>query len=285
MSFPFEIMGALLPWSIALAVLILPGPRMRLMQAISSDSFLRLAAAVSIWSVALFWIMPGAKGRYLLPAYPFMAILIAHTLEGLTKTAQGVTNGFTGILFFRMERAFVRRRIGWILLILLWGIGILIAGKSAASIPVWQPLAAGLAVVTMTGFSVQKETRYLVFSLFLLFALLYGIFYTGVSSVRKAEKERHFVESAQQIAASIDDYLPIVCDQDVSYRDCFIISRESGRLVQRSHPSQQGYFLVTSLNHGKELYGLPKTQAPPLGLWRVTPWESSDTVSAQGPSQ
>ena len=268
--FPVEVLGTMLPWSVVCCLWLVPAVRRHVLQGIRMDPFLRLAATSALWSFGILWIMTGAKGRYLFPCYPLLAVLIAWTLEtplpGLTR----VMDSIPARLLSAARDAFIRRGTGWVKLSLLWAIGLVLASLPIKNPALWQPLLTGMAAIALTGYVVVRESRLRPFPLLFLIALLYGIFYAGVTGVRKAEREQRKVDSAQMIAASIPGSLPIVCDRNVAYRDCYMIIKAAGRLVQREPPSQGPYVLVTSLAGGVEIYGPAVAEAPPLGVWKIT---------------
>jgi len=267
--FPLEILGTMLPWSIACALWLVPNVRRHFLTLLRMDPFLRLTSAIALWSIGLLWIMTGAKGRYLFPSLPFLAVLIAHTIESPLALIRGI-KGFTPERLIGMARsAFVERGMGWVMASLLWGIGFVLAGVITRRMALWQPMVCGMAVIGWIGFVVHRDRKPRPFPMLLLIALLYGILYAGVIGSRKTEREQRSVESAQRIAASIQESLPVVCDKNVPYRDCYAIISKLDRLAQRIHPTQGPYFLVTSLSSGLQVFGPAVVEAPPLGLWRI----------------
>lgn len=260
-SFPLEILGAMLPWSLVLGLCLLPQVRGAMRSALRQEPSLRLAAAVSLWSTGLLWLMPGAKGRYLFPALAFMATLLGHILASAWAAAQDTVIG----------KLCLDRRTPWLALGLCWGGGVALTAVLTGHTRLWQPLVVGLLAIAATAYGVRTTRATGPFFLLLLTALLYGIVYTGVSRAMVAAPEMQRVQAAHTIAAAIAESRPVVCDTQVSYRDCFEISRRVGRALYRHRPPSGDYLLVTSLHHGTPARGELLAQAAPLALWKVAP--------------
>ncbi len=77
-SYPFETFGCLLPWSPLLLALLNP----RVLRSIAADrlqvKFLIIALVVTYPSV---WFAAGARGRYYMPLYPLIAVLVGLVVE------------------------------------------------------------------------------------------------------------------------------------------------------------------------------------------------------------
>jgi len=77
-QYPLETLGCLLPWSPLLALALKPGVR----RALASDraylQFLLVALAVTYPTV---WLAAGARGRYFMPLYPCVALIIGRLVE------------------------------------------------------------------------------------------------------------------------------------------------------------------------------------------------------------
>ncbi len=77
-SYPFETFGCLLPWSPLLLALLNP----RVLRSIAADrpqvKFLIIALVVTYPSV---WFAAGARGRYYMPLYPVIAVLVGLVVE------------------------------------------------------------------------------------------------------------------------------------------------------------------------------------------------------------
>jgi 4-amino-4-deoxy-L-arabinose transferase-like glycosyltransferase len=78
LSYPFETLGCLLPWSPLLAAYLLPGVRRSIWHTRGEMKFLLVALAVSYPSV---WLAAGARGRYYMPLYPCLAVLMGLVVE------------------------------------------------------------------------------------------------------------------------------------------------------------------------------------------------------------
>ena len=90
-----------------------------------TDPLLDLSSFVMLWAFIIFWVMPGARGRYMIPAYPFMALMLARIFE-VGFRGQGMSQtSFQKKFSVLLERLFRLQWKGWILLACLWGAGIL----------------------------------------------------------------------------------------------------------------------------------------------------------------
>ncbi|MDA7950919.1 MAG: glycosyltransferase family 39 protein [Pirellulaceae bacterium] len=72
-TYPFEVFGALLPWSPLLLVLLSPHIYNRQATYFRPMLFLILAVAITFPSL---WLVAGARGRYFMPLYPLLATLV-----------------------------------------------------------------------------------------------------------------------------------------------------------------------------------------------------------------
>jgi len=80
-SFPWETLGCLLPWSPLLAWYLRPAARRAIFSARPQAWFLVLAIALTYPSV---WLAAHSRGRYFMPLYPCVAVLIALVIEHCT---------------------------------------------------------------------------------------------------------------------------------------------------------------------------------------------------------
>lgn len=268
-SFPFELLGAIMPWSLVFGLCLLPQVRQSVRHAVRMQSSLRLAVAVSLWSAGLLWLMPGAKGRYCLPGFAFLALLCGYILACGYAAVHHTTTPLTTRLLGLTRRLCIDRSMVWPVLGLSWG-GVfcftaLVTGREI----LWQPLVIGLVAITSTYYVVRRHKTTWLLGLPLLMALLYGIFYVGVNRVLIAESEMQLVQSASKIAAAIEEFLPIVCGHGVDISACFVISRSQERALQRQHPSHGAYLLVTPLQYEAQAHSQLLAQVAPLALWKV----------------
>lgn len=89
-EYPFETFGCLLPWSPLLLLLISGRVRRSIVGADSVFAFLVIAILMTYPSV---WFAAGAKGRYYIPMYPIIALLIGLVIDQMA-TAQYQSIGF-----------------------------------------------------------------------------------------------------------------------------------------------------------------------------------------------
>ncbi len=80
-SYPLETLGCLLPWSPLLLSLARPRVWKSLMANRPQSQFLVVAVAVTYPTV---WLAAGARGRYYMPLYPALAVLMALVVEQYT---------------------------------------------------------------------------------------------------------------------------------------------------------------------------------------------------------
>jgi 4-amino-4-deoxy-L-arabinose transferase-like glycosyltransferase len=269
-SFPLELFGAILPWSLVFGLCLLPQVRQSVRHAVRQQSSLRLAVAVSLWSVGLLWLMPGAKGRYCLPGLAFLAVLCGHILACGWAAAHHTTPLRTTGLLSLIRETCIDRGTVWPVPGLSWVGACFLTARVTGHAIFWQPLVMGLVAIMAISYVVRRHRTTWLLGLPLLMALLYGIFYVGVNRVLVAEPERRLSQSASRIAAAIEESLPVVCEHGVDIPACLVISRSIGRSLQRHHPSHGAYLLVTPLPYGAQAHSQLIAQAAPLALWRVT---------------
>ena len=85
-SYPVETLVCLLPWSPILAALISPKSRRLLLSGGSVAGFLLTALVVAYPTV---WLASGARGRYFMPLYPLVAVLIGLLIDRCSTAALG----------------------------------------------------------------------------------------------------------------------------------------------------------------------------------------------------
>jgi 4-amino-4-deoxy-L-arabinose transferase-like glycosyltransferase len=117
-TFPFETLACLLPWSPLLLVLARPSARKSLLANYPQASFLIVALAVTYPSV---WLAAGARGRYYMPLYPCLAVLMGLVVEHCTAT-----------LARHAERVFWRRYLRGLGAAVLMGGAALVAARFVA---------------------------------------------------------------------------------------------------------------------------------------------------------
>jgi 4-amino-4-deoxy-L-arabinose transferase-like glycosyltransferase len=267
--FPFEIIGAMMPWSLVFGFCLLPQVRQSIRSAVRMQPSLRLAVAVSLWSAGLLWLMPGAKGRYFLPGFVSLAVLCGHILVCGYAVVHNPTTLPTRLLSLIRE-TYIARGTAWLGFGLSWGGLIFLTARVTGLETLWQPLVIGLVAIMSTYCVIRGRRGIWPFGLLILMALLYGIFYVGVNRVLMAEPPVQRVQAAYKIAAAIEEFLPVVCETGVVNRECFVISRSLGRPLQRNHPSHGAYLLVTALQYEAPAHSQLLTQVAPLALWRVS---------------
>jgi hypothetical protein len=215
--------------------------------------------------------MPGAKGRYFLPGFVFLALLCGYILACGWAALHHTTTGLTTRLLSLTRETCSDRGTAWLVLGLSWGGVFFLTARMTGHGLLWQPLVIGLVTIASTYYVLRRYRTTWLFSLLLLVALLYGIVYVGVDRVLIAEPQVRLVQAASKIAAAIEEEsLPVVCEHGVVNRECFVISRSIGRSLQRHPPAHGTYLLVTTLQHEAQAHAQLLTQVAPLALWRVS---------------
>jgi 4-amino-4-deoxy-L-arabinose transferase-like glycosyltransferase len=138
-TYPIETFVCLLPWSPILIALLHPQTRQRLDNHRQVVLFLATAIAVAYPTV---WLAAGARGRYFMPMYPLVAVLVGVVIERCSTAAVGT---------------YPRR--AWHQFLLLWGIvamsGATVMGvaglKSSVATRLHQPQAFSLAFAVLCG--------------------------------------------------------------------------------------------------------------------------------------
>ncbi|REK13017.1 MAG: hypothetical protein DWQ37_10355 [Planctomycetota bacterium] len=122
-SYPLETFGCLLPWSPLLFVLAVP----RVFRAVLAQRpqivFLLVALAVTYPTV---WLAAGARGRYYMPLYPLVAVLVGLAVEYCTSAA---ARPLGRAYWKHFQRG------------LAITVGVIGAGVVAGSLVAWDPLA------------------------------------------------------------------------------------------------------------------------------------------------
>ncbi|HEX4412259.1 MAG TPA: glycosyltransferase family 39 protein, partial [Lacipirellulaceae bacterium] len=85
-SYPLETFGCLLPWSPMLTVLALRDVREWLREKRNVSTFIITALVVAYPTV---WLASGARGRYFMPLYPLVAVLIGLLIEYCSHAVRG----------------------------------------------------------------------------------------------------------------------------------------------------------------------------------------------------
>ena len=118
-NYPLETLGCLLPWSPLLLPLASPTVRRTLLADRPQMKFVLVALAVTYPSV---WLAAGARGRYYMPLYPCLAVLMGLVVERCTAG-----------LARRSERMFWRHfQRGSAIAVSIGGLGVIVAGYVTA---------------------------------------------------------------------------------------------------------------------------------------------------------
>lgn len=244
--FPVEALGNLLPWSLLLLLWILPSVRRPLRALSQRDDSIKLFFVFSFcWVFPLFWLIPGGVPRYLHPALPFVAVLLAHTLNLSLPLFSGPKCPAPRKKV--LHRILFHKWTAWITLVTFWAVTFLIARTKSLKVPLSEPFVVGVLTISAVCYGLRSGKRKnRLFWILLIPALLYGVFYAGiVSAVYTLERHLPNLRDAQDIASQMDKPLPVVVDRDLDRGFCYYISRELDRVVQREAPAQGSYYRIS----------------------------------------
>jgi len=240
-SYPLMVLATTMPWGIYLLAM---GREIRteLWQRIRLDPLAGLSAAVAVWGVLVYVLVPGVAPRYLIPILPFVSILVAGSIVGTRER-----EGSQAAAAERRMRRVLRHWLFWAgALVIL--VGYALAGGSGVldDSRIWLALAFGLPMIGAFAYRVFIRGDNASAIPILLLGLVYGVSFSGVWEARRAAKTTPFVETAMTFAAAIADDGVVVCDvvggsgRMLGYN----LSRALGRPVKKRPPSGEPYFLV-----------------------------------------
>ncbi len=200
-SYPFETFGCLLPWSPLLLALLNP----RVFRSIAADRpqirFLIIALVVTYPSV---WFAAGARGRYYMPLYPVLAVLVGLVIEHCAVR-----------LAAALEQAFWKHfQRGAAITVGVVGLAVTLAGvlpiqplqqitQSAGFLAVWIPAvlaSAGLLVWASQGRN-EFRTRVAVMSL----AAFLAVANTGMLVNQRMQKAHDLDPIVAELKQQLED--------------------------------------------------------------------------------
>ena len=274
--FPVEALGNLLPWAALFLLWIVPSVRRPLRALSQRDSSIELLFVFSFcWVFPVFWLIPGGLPRYLHPAFPFVAVLLAHTLKIALPLFSGPKHPAPGKGV--LHRILFHKWTGWITLVTLWAFTLLFVRTRSREVPLWEPLVVGILTISGVCYGLRVAGRgKRLFWILLLLALLYSVFYAGITSVDTLEKQSRTLRNAQAIASQIDKPLPVVVDRDVDRDLCYYISRELDRPVQREAPAHGSYYRISRSSNESARLGTLRGRAGDYLLLEIVAEPPSD---------
>ena len=272
-SFPLEILGNALPWSLLFLLWLSPSVRKALLALGRDVPLLKLSIYISLWAFVVMWLMPGAKGRYMIPVYPFLAIILAWTLTaGLAVYFKNRDSMIRKKILIRLNKAFIEGPAGWIIIICLFSISIFLISVVEKKPPVWDLLSMGVIVIMAIGYYLQRlKGNNRTFWGLALAALLYAMIFAGVSAVHKADKAKPMISEVEKIASSITKPWPVMCERNMPFGGGFYMIKQLGRLIQISPIPEGPYYLVTYKGIKSTRQGRLLTGAGPFELWEIPP--------------
>jgi 4-amino-4-deoxy-L-arabinose transferase-like glycosyltransferase len=220
-SYPLVVAGVALPWSLVLLGAGRSGAA-AFRAGVRHDPWLRLSAAVVVWIVLVYVVVPGTHGRYLIPGLPFAAVWAAALLRrsamaerlrrllsarfalalpAVAGAAYAVVAGMR-LTDRRIEMAFSLAAVAAAPAVVLWLRRARLVGAPAATL-----LAA---------------------------ALVYGALVAGVWEGHAAERGAADERVARELARAVDEPLPLVFEGDRGewLRVGFLLSHQIGRVPQ-----------------------------------------------------
>ena len=275
-TYPFQLVGWMLPWSLFLLLLAFhPASRRAARRAIGGDPYLALCRAIALWGIFMFLFVPEQKGRYLIPILPFVSVLVASFADSRLPLAH-----LARLRGFGRAAGITRRRSFWIVAAAVWTVAILVAGSAQLETrsALAAPLLAGLAAITACGWWTVTGRGATASFLLLSLGLLYAVFYSGVSEVREAERNRAEVESARRLAAFIEQEQPVVCQKGVKLEFCHALTRAIGRPLRREGRTGSSYWIARP-GRGDRGIGPPLAESSLYALWEVEEPEAWSLLS------
>jgi 4-amino-4-deoxy-L-arabinose transferase-like glycosyltransferase len=193
LSYPLETLGTLLPWSVVLFLLLSRKIRAELRPR-AILAFAVLAVAVTYPSV---WFSQGAKGRYYLPLYPCLAILMGLVVGSWVAAPGASTLGRLRRLAWGLLAA--AACLGGLLAVLPWALPSAAAQGLRPTLP-WTVLGAALALLALRStLAARREANpATVRTALLALAFLLAALYNGVWNTRL---DHRWVDLTPRVAA------------------------------------------------------------------------------------
>ena len=251
-TYPLVLLGAAAPWSLVTLALLRPRARATL-RGLVSDPWRALCGAVGLWAVVVFAFVPGTLPRYLVPALPAAAVLVAAVLR-------------------RVDRP---RDVPW-----LWvGLGVVwlvaLPGVARERLSPLPPADAAVLTVSTTLLGllalgvgrVLARTSGVAFAVLLAAGLLYGLAYGGVAEARTAERYRAFEEAAADLAPLVRPDVPLVVQPGTDRRFTWPLAHRLDRLLVE-RPPEGPHDIVGAVGPGPPPGRLVR-ESGGFALWRA----------------
>lgn len=199
-TYPAETFGCLLPWSPLLLVLVRPSVRAWLARERRPVAFLLVALAASYPSV---WLAAGARGRYFMPLYPCLAVLLGLMIEHCTSAGASWGSRWSWRIFLRGAGAAMICGAIVVLAASMATIPALAAIRQSATFLVPWLLAAAAGAAVLVWASLHNPARRAPVALLALAGFV-GVTYTGVMLSARV----HDGNDLQPVLAQLKGRLP-----------------------------------------------------------------------------
>lgn len=201
LTYPFETLGALLPWSFALLMLGNGTVRRGLRTGNPQLEFVLITLAVTYPTV---WLSQGAKSRYYMPLYPLVALLIGFVVESWVGAPPDSLAGRIRKLSWRVLT--VTAVVVGLTAALPW----LIDGSWSTTLKLSAPWTAVLLVVAVVAVRTSTRAAYRPSSdttraALLSFAFLLTLFYAFVWGNQFASRRVDLTTSVTALRAQVPD--------------------------------------------------------------------------------
>jgi 4-amino-4-deoxy-L-arabinose transferase-like glycosyltransferase len=214
--YPFVLLGALAPWSLAVLALALPRGR-ALLRSLLADDWLALCGTVVLWGVVVFAFVPGTLPRYLLPVVPCAATLLAAAVARVDRPASA---GWP-----------------WLALAVAWLPGVAVAHARTGLPAVELAATAAAGLLAIAGCAALARRAGALAAALACAGLLYGVFYAGVPERLAAARHAAHVAAAEALAARVRPNVPLVVSEGTDRRFTWPLAHALDRVLVERAPA------------------------------------------------
>jgi 4-amino-4-deoxy-L-arabinose transferase-like glycosyltransferase len=245
-EYPAETFGCLLPWSVVLLVFVSASARRAILASRPQIFFFIVAIAVTYPSV---WLASGARGRYFMPLYPCLAIVIGGVIEYCTS-ADAIA--WARLAWRRYERALLGA--GWVAALAMIAINLFPSERLADARQPWVFVALWIGAVASTGLVTLWATRARLAAraeiAILSLAALFGLAYTGAMMNARMRGSNDFAPELATFEHA-NGSMPLVSLRRVYHRFAYCYGREIAQVawpeVAEDMPRDAEYFCFDKL--------------------------------------